>query len=234
MRTLFYFAALCLVLALTACGDKEDKEKPAAGEAKPAGKAEVRVAHLSPDAPNVDVWVDGKTVLTNVAFKAVSDYLVLDAGEHTVKVTPTGATQPAVIDAKVTLKAKTASTVAATGLLEKKDLKPFVTEDDRVGLHDAVKVRFVHTSPDAPAVDVAVKGGPVLFTNVAFRKAGAYVTVDAGSYDLEVRLTGTETVALAVPGVQLEAGTNYSIFAIGLAGDGSLAAQPQVDGVHVH
>lgn len=35
----------------------------------------VRVAHLSPDAPAVDVWVDGNIVLEDVAYNGVSSYL---------------------------------------------------------------------------------------------------------------------------------------------------------------
>ena len=50
--------------------------------------------------------------------------------------------------------------MAATGFLA--SIQPLVLEDDR-GTTGQAKVRFVHTSPDAPAVDVAVKGGPVLF-----------------------------------------------------------------------
>jgi hypothetical protein len=63
-----------------------------------------------------------------------------------------------------------------------------------------------------------VKGGPVLFTNVAFKKSSDYLPVNAGTYDLEVRLAGTNTVALAVPGVKLDSGTVYTVFAMGLAG----------------
>jgi hypothetical protein len=50
--------------------------------------------------------------------------------------------------------------------------------------------------------------------------------VPAASYDLEVRPTGTEDVALDLPGVELEAGTVYSIYAIGQAGDGTLTVLP--------
>ena len=78
-------------------------------------------------------------------------------------------------------------------------------------------------------MDIAVTGGPILFTNVAFREAGTYLIVDPGTYDLEVRLAGTTTVALSVPGVALEAGTNYSVFAIGLAGHATLSALPAID-----
>ena len=91
-------------------------------------------------------------------------------------------------------------------------------------------VRFVHTSPDAPAVDIAVKGGPVIFPNVAFKAASQYVPVDAGTYDLEVRPAGKTDVVLAVPGVKLDAGNVYTVFAMGLAsGEPKLVAVPSVD-----
>ena len=82
-------------------------------------------------------------------------------------------------------------------------------------------MRFVHTSADAPDVDVAVTAGPVLFGDVPFRGASSYANVDSGSYDLEVRVAGTETVALPLP-EWTERGTNYTVFAIGLLADGSL------------
>ncbi len=232
MKLVTALMSLCMALALVSC--QENKAVPEKEPAPTPAGAEVRVAHLSPDAPAVDVWVDGKTVLEKVPFKAVSDYLTLSPGDHQIQVTPAGAKEPVVIDATVNLKAKAAYSVAATGLLNKNDLKPMVLGDDRAPDKAKAKIRFIHTSPDAPAVDVAVTGGPVLFKNVAFRKAGEYLSVDAGTYDLEVRLAGTETVALKVPGVKLDAGTNYSVFAIGLAGDGTLAALPKVDAVHKH
>src|SRR5690242_6965489 len=42
--------------------------------------AKVRVVHASPDAPAVDVWVDGSKVLSGVTFFTASDYLDLPAG----------------------------------------------------------------------------------------------------------------------------------------------------------
>ncbi len=191
--------------------------------------AEVRVAHLSPDAPNVDVWVDQERVFQNVPFQTVSGYLNVSAGQHWIQVTPAGATEPVVIDAVVGLNSDQAYTVAATGLLGNNDLQPIVLLDDRVTDPTGAKVRFVHTSPDAPAVDVAVQSGPVLFADFSFREAGSYLSVPAQSYDLEVRLAGTETVALPIPGVVLELNRNYTVFAVGLAGDGTLAALPVID-----
>jgi hypothetical protein len=66
------------------------------------GNARLRVIHASPDAPNVDVLVDDMVVLTNVPFKAISDYLDVSAGARNIKVNATG-TSTTVIDVTPTL-----------------------------------------------------------------------------------------------------------------------------------
>ncbi|HRW48082.1 MAG TPA: DUF4397 domain-containing protein [Caldilinea sp.] len=193
-----------------------------------SSRARVRVVHASPDAPAVDVWVNDALTLENVPFKAVSDYLTVPGGTYNVKVVPTGATEPVVIDADLTVEAGTDYTVIARGLLA--EISPLVLVDNNSApaAGDA-HVRFVHLSPDAPAVDIAVAGGPVVIGNIAFGEASAYTPVPAGTYDLEVRLAGTNTVVLPLPGIALADGDVYTAYAFGLAGDGSLSAGLSVD-----
>ena len=186
------------------------------------GNALVRVVHASPDAPAVDVYVDGNKALSNVPFFTASDYLPLPAGPHDIKVTPAGDANTAVIDAKgVSFEAGKAYTVAATGTLA--EIKPTVYSDNlSAPAAGKAHVRVVHASPDAPAVDIKVKGGAALISNLAFPKDSGYLPVDAGSYDLTVNAAGTDTVALELPGVKLEAGKIYDIFAVGLLADKTL------------
>jgi hypothetical protein len=218
-RRMAVLAIAAAPLALAACNDDDS---PAA----PSATAQVRVAHLSPDAPAVDVYVNGTRAVSGAAFKDVTSYLPVPAGSVSIRVTPSGATTPVVIDATLTLRENASYTVAATGLLA--GIQPLVLEDDR-GTTGQSKVRFVHASPDTPAVDVAVTGGPVLFANVPFRQATQYPQVAPSTYDLEARPAGSTTVALQVPGVTLRPGTNYTIFAVGLLSNRSLAALPVVD-----
>lgn len=196
--------------------------------------AELRIAHLSPDAPNVDVYVDGDIALENVPFAAASGYLNVPAKTQTVDVFVTGTSMNPVINATLTWLPGKAYTVAATGLVSDNDLSAIVLNDDRSGSTNGdAHVRFVHTSPDAPAVNIRVaNGGPTLFTNVPFRGIAEYIGVGSASYDLEVALTSDGTVVLTVPAVVLNSSTNYTIFAIGLAGDGTLAALPVVDSLN--
>lgn len=171
----------------------------------------VRVVHASPDAPNVDVWIDGETVLTDVPFTAVSDYLALPAGTANVQVTATGSTDP-VIDADLTLEAGASYTVAATGLLA--DITATVLTDDRVPAEGQAKLRVFHASPSAPAeVDIAVTDGPILADALAYPAATGYLTVEAGSYPLEIRAAGDDAAALSLEAT-LEAGQNYTAIAM--------------------
>ena len=95
----------------------------------------VRVVHASPDAPAVDVWVDGKAALTNVPFKAISDYLALSAGDHKVQVVPTGKTEPAVISATLKLDPDKDYTVVAVGKLAQ--IAPLVLVDNNAAPRSA-------------------------------------------------------------------------------------------------
>eukprot|EP01121_Diplochlamys_sp_Union-15-3_P011555 TRINITY_DN3362_c0_g1_i1.p1 TRINITY_DN3362_c0_g1~~TRINITY_DN3362_c0_g1_i1.p1 ORF type:complete len:225 (-),score=68.89 TRINITY_DN3362_c0_g1_i1:57-689(-) len=184
--------------------------------------AEVRVAHASPDAPLVDVYVDNHLIWNSVDFHEVTAYAFLPAGDYNIKVNVAG-TQTTVINANVTVDQYRPYTIAAIGKVA--DIAPLVLTDDlRPPTAGNAAVRFVHLSPDAPAVDIAVTGGPVLFKNVAFKQASDYIQVAAGTYNLEVRVAGTTTVALKVPGVILNSRAINSIFAEGLlAGTGNQA-----------
>jgi hypothetical protein len=194
-----------------------------------AGDACVNVIHASPDAPAVDVYVDGAQALSELEFGTASGWVAVPAGAHQIQVAAAGAApDSAVIDAELTLEEGAAYEIAATGLLAA--IAPQVNQVDlgTLGAEDGemARIRVVHASPDAPAVDVAVKDGDVLIENLAFPEASEYLSVPAGSYDLEVRPTGTTDVALDLPGVALEAGTVYTVYAIGQIADGSLSVLP--------
>jgi hypothetical protein len=178
----------------------------------------VRVAHFSPDAPAVDVYVDGDRVLSGVEYPAVSEYLELPAGSHELAVRPAGAAASSdpVIEATASVKAGAAYTVAAVGALA--DIKAAVFGDD-LGAPAAgkAKVRVLHAAPEVPAVDVAVEGGPTLFEGVEFPEATDYAEVDAASYPVQVKAAGGDDVLLEAD-LAVKAGTVSTVAANGGAG----------------
>jgi hypothetical protein len=187
-----------------------------------ATEPKVRVGHCSPDAPEVDIHIDGDRIVDNVPFGKLSDYSSLSAGTHSLRVVPAGG-DDAVIEADVELAEDTAYTVLATGMLE--DIEPTILTDDPGSVPSGnAHVRFVHASPDAPRVSIAVKGGDELISDIGFREASEYMPVDAGSYDLEVRPAGADDVVLSLADTSLGGGSAFTAIAIGLVEDDSLDA----------
>lgn len=180
------------------------------------GTARVRVIHASPDAPAVDVFVDGNAVLTSVAFPAISDYLEVPAGERSFAVAPAGQGESAaVIETTQTLAAGEAYTIAAVGLLA--NIQGQVYNDNLAApAAGNAHVRVIHASPDAPAVAVRVAGGDTLIPSLAFPNASDYLPVPAGTYDLQVTpASDLNTAVLDLAGTTLEAGTIYDVVAVG-------------------
>lgn len=188
-----------------------------------AENALVRVGHCSPDAPNVDISVDGDIAFEDVSFTQISDYAELPAESHDIAVMPHGDDDP-VLELTLDPEAGSAYSALATGLLENIECTVFADDPGDVAA-DQTHVRFIHTSPDAPAVDVQVADdGPTLCESVSFRDATDYVPVDAGNYDLEVVVSESDDVALSLPDIELEGGAAVSAIAVGNVEDGSLDA----------
>lgn len=174
-------------------------------------RALVRVTHASPDAPSVDVAVNGVTALTGVAYPVNSDYLAVAEGSTRLQVKVAG-TETSVIDATVPLSRLVSYSVFAVNFVS--GIEPLLLEDDRSApAAGKARLRVLHGSPDAPAVDVAVSGS-VAVANLPFKQASGYLEVPAGTYPVEVRVAGTSTAVLSAD-LTLEAGAVYTVLAKG-------------------
>ncbi|MFN7252832.1 MAG: DUF4397 domain-containing protein [Anaerobacillus sp.] len=176
--------------------------------------AKVRVLHASPGAPAVDIYINGNKTFENVTYYQISPYLEVPAGSYRVEVYPTGQKNTPVLTENVEVRSGRSYTVAAAGRLA--DIRLIAVMDTRKMVPNKAKVRFWHLSPNAPAVDIAVQGGDVLFSNVSFGRAADYLEVDPGRVTLEVRVAGTDNVVLTLRDINLKANEAYSITAFGL------------------
>ncbi len=181
------------------------------------GEAKVRVLHASPDAPAVDVYVNGQQILEGLTYKQQSEYLSVAAGQYQIDIYPEGEMGQPVLSQMVEVEPAKMYTVAAAGTLD--DLQLLAAVDSDSVSSGKAKVRFWHLSPNAPAVDIAVKGGDVLFRNVPFGKATRYITLSPTTADLEVRVAGTNQVALTVEDATLNPNQGYTAVAVGLVGE---------------
>ncbi|ELY64773.1 hypothetical protein C492_04555 [Natronococcus jeotgali DSM 18795] len=205
--------------AVFAQGEHADDERPADDDAATDSDdtaAAVRIAHFSPDAPNVDVLVDGEQVLADVSYGTISPYLELEPGTYTVAIAAADDPETVAFEGEVDV-GEGLYTVAAIGELGAETFRPEVLVDADPLPEDAADesafVRVAHFSPDAPAVDVYADDAP-LVEDVSFGDVSDYLAVPAGEYALSIRPAGEETEVASFD-VSLESETVYTGYAIG-------------------
>ncbi len=198
----------------------------------------LRLAHLSPNAGNVDVLVNGTQVGSNVPFEFFSNYLEVEAGPTRVQIRFAGTSTDA-LDTTVNLSEDSHSTLAVIGLQgvnttnQGTSLQTVLLTDNVAPTANTLRARLFHTVPGAGPIRLATAEGEVLLGPVSFGQATAYAVINVENLDTdslnllnaegevigiytELRGGGT-TLAEALENAAGFVGTNTTISA---AGDG--------------
>ena len=175
-------------------------------------QARVRVLHLSPDVPKIDVYVDGTKTLAAVPFKTATKHAQVPAGAHTVELRSAGSAtgDRPLVTARATVAAGAAYTLAAVGPAAKLQLLK-LKDDFTAPPPGKARLRSIDAAPQSPPLDIAIAGGPVLFHSLSFPKATPFATIDAGSMALEVRMAGTDQVVFRSGARSVPAGAILTI-----------------------
>ncbi|MBO8187525.1 DUF4397 domain-containing protein [Streptomyces spirodelae] len=217
---------LRITSALTVSGALGLAFTPTGAAAADGGTATVTVFHGIPDTP-VDVWANGKELISDFQPGSLTDPQQLPAGSYDIKVYPAG-TSPSsgspVVAKQVDVAAGANATVVAN-LTEggqpalnayKNDVSP------APGGKSRLTVRHVAA---APAVDVRADGQAVFKDLKNPREASA--EVPAGTVNADVTLAGTDKVVIGPAKLDLADGASTVVYAWGSAKDNNLALKTQ-------
>jgi hypothetical protein len=179
----------------------------------------LRVGHLSPDTPAVDILVNAGEYLGDVEFTAVTPVVALPTDTYEVAITV--ANNPGGIafgPAELTLEAGIWSSVFATDVNANLNVV-ILDEDDPRPVALFPKVRIYHASPTAADVDIylvgeggAIDGVTPALTNIPFGANTGYLALSAGTFDVVVTPTGTTTEAIRET-ITIEDGGVYTAIA---------------------
>ena len=204
------------------------------------GTGWIRLAHLSPNTPAVDVYLysfgdsNAMIVLHHVAYGTVSPYESVQAGDYSVAMRAAGASaasQP-VLSTSVTIAAGHAYTVA--GLGPESGLRLAVLDDDLTTPSGQAEVRVIQASLKQQVVNVTL-GSATLASGLKFGTVSKYRVVSPGTLTVAVSAGGGD----ANSSVTVAAGTVHTLVVLdGASGlevvsleDASGSGQPPSGGV---
>lgn len=223
-NTICKLAMLGSLVLTSGCSGDDDSAPTTPGTGGTGGstsqKASVRVMHLSPDAPGVDVFVNaGKDpVVQNLTFPNGTPYLEVPAGTYTFDVAATGSSAA---DAVLTIKdlglaAGTSYTAVALDKLASITALPLVDDYSNLAA-GKIRIRAIHAAAAVGQVDIWNITDPqnpaALYENVDFGVAGNALDVPAGAYKLGIDVNDDKKPDLTFSLPSLPAGTAANVFA---------------------
>jgi hypothetical protein len=200
--------------------------------AQAADDAQVSVLHGVPGAV-VDVYANGKALLTDFKPGTLTDPVALPAGDYDLKVVAAGdgANGKPIIEADgVGVPAGANITVVAhLSASGKPVLTPYVNDTSPIAAGQA-RLTVRHDAA-APAVDVRAGGDPVFTDLVNPKEASA--DLPAGTVSADVTLAGTDKVVIGPADLDLAEGVHTIVYAWGSAQDDNLKLAVQtISGMH--
>jgi hypothetical protein len=179
-----------------------------------AGQGHVRLAHFSPDTPEVDVYLSSfadpakPAVFRGVGYGVLSEYQRLPEGRYTIAMRLEGAaaSTPPVLSTDVRVVTGKAYSVAGVG--RNANLALQVIDDDlSTPPAGQGRIRVIQASSRAPVVTVNA-GNDAVAQNASFPSASPYAPVEPGALDVAVK-SGSNDVATAK--LAVAAGDVYSL-----------------------
>ena len=159
------------------------------------GTGWIRLAHLSPNTPPVDVYLysfgntNAQIVLHHVAYGTVSPYEAVTPGDYSVAMRSSGASassQP-VLSTSVTVKADHAYTVAGMG--PRSGLRLQVLNDQLTTPSGKSEVRVIQASLKQQTVKFTC-GGQAIVPKATFASVSSYQAIPANTWTMEAIGTG--------------------------------------------
>ena len=234
MHPMFKVLAVCLLPVIVACSDDSDNNRPEPPEppqppVEEVDPAQLRVTHASPDAPAVNVYINGDAALENVEFKQSSGLITVEEpGTIEVEVRgilPDGSETTVIGPVDLTLEEGVRTDVVAYDALldengglniKAKVLDPVTVEEDitdvRVSvLHAAPKVGDVDIYVTAPGDDITA-ASPI---DAGFGDAAGPVAIEADTdYRIRIARDGEDNVVYDSGTVSFPAGTELLLVAV--------------------
>jgi hypothetical protein len=198
----------CLALVLVGCGGSGSSTT-----------AQLRILLASPDAPKVNVLVDGKSVAANLVYGNATAYISVQSGSRHVQVVPVSGASP-IFDQTLSFASSANQTLLLTGSAA--SIHPvMLTDGGTTSVAGDGYVRVVNASATMGAADVyivpagnSIVGVQPVTAGLAFDSDTGYQVTAGGNYVVFMTAPNTTQAFLSTGPLSLTAAQNQTVVAL--------------------
>lgn len=208
MRRVFFavLPALGFLMLSVSCNLKED-------EVDKGPISLVSLFQTSPDAPNLDIFVDNEKI-NNVPFEygQTTGYLQFSSGIRNLKFRPYGGGTIA-IDQNITLEPGEDFSLFVIDEYGQASVM-LLWDNPDVPAAGSSRIRFINLSPDSDPLQLKIKDATIPLTvGQSFKDVSEFMNVEAKTHTFQITSGGN--VVFELPDSEVVAGRFYTIYVIG-------------------
>jgi hypothetical protein len=177
--------------------------------------SEFKLVQAAPLTGSVNARVNGTVAFSNVPYQGITSYGIEGTGTQTVTIEAVATPGAVIASAQPPFSPATDTSIVVTGLPGAQTALVFA-DNNVPGTVGNARMRVVNVAPGLGAVDVLVNFATKV-SNLATNAASSYFELPSDTYTINFDLTGTTTVVLSLPSVDLTsgAGRTYTLYLMG-------------------
>lgn len=177
----------------------------------------VRFLHAVPDAPPVDLYINGQLIESNIKYQDFTEYYKARPGTYVIQLYPTGEKTNSILNVTITAAPNYIYTAAAIGTTEAMSLE-LISDTERNNNPQWSHMRFINLSPNTDSVDIYIDDR-LAVRELNFMEVTNYMALTPGNHRMTVKIHNTDEIVVRHPGFTLLGGNYYATYVVGLSGD---------------
>jgi hypothetical protein len=218
-KLIYLMLSLFIGFGMQSCGTSNNVN-PAVTTTK------INIIDVSPDVYSVDTYINNIKFNSALHHFNATGYVGINAGQQPLQVrtsyTTIGYSSTALFTISPTLLSNSNYSLFITGyrvanIASDSLTHIFVADTSALPAVGYGKIRFINVSPRSPGFDIYANGTKA-FSNITYTKVSGFLEIPAGVYDFKVNTAGSTNVQKDIPGITVQDGHLYTIYAYGLIG----------------
>ncbi len=154
-------------------------------------RSRIRLLHasLSHEKQQLDVYIDGKLKAT-VSYLTPNPHLPISAGTHKISIYLAKQKTKPLIEQEVAITRGNRYLLAIADKIPEAGIQVLRYQEAEKVKDKKAKLRFIHLSPELPALDLADPKHNISFLHVRYQQSTSYETTDPGRITVNVLLAG--------------------------------------------